>query len=267
MLTAVKSNLKYFIKSIKCSISAAFAYKTSFVVQTIFMFINNGFFLLFWAIIINVNGGNANGIVMNDILYLWSVPVIAYGVAHFFFGGIVSLSSKILTGGFDTYLLQPKHPLLSVMTSKCDFSACGDILYGLVIGFFASGGNILQFLGIILLGIMGATIYISTNVLIRLSVVLIGDNEVLANRYEELFLITFATYPEAIYSNSFKIILYTIIPSAYIAFMPIKIIQMFDWKSFIILMSIYIFSIFIMFFVFNKAIRKYESGNSIKMVD
>ena len=48
MLMEVKNNIRYFFNAVKIGIKSAMAYKVSFLVQVIFMVINNFFFLIFW---------------------------------------------------------------------------------------------------------------------------------------------------------------------------------------------------------------------------
>ena len=69
MLMEVKNNIKYFFNAIKVSIKSAMAYKVSFLIQTIFMFINNAFFLIFWSVVFK-NGGQDSGLVFNNVLYI-----------------------------------------------------------------------------------------------------------------------------------------------------------------------------------------------------
>ena len=55
MLTEVKNTIRFLIESIKCNLKSAVEYKKSFFVQTIFMLVNNGFFLIFWQVVFNIN--------------------------------------------------------------------------------------------------------------------------------------------------------------------------------------------------------------------
>lgn len=111
MLMVVKNNLRFFLQALKVSIMSAVEYKTSFIIQTIFMCINNGFFLIFWNVVFGINNGNMNGVSFNNILYLYSIPIISYGVAYFFFGGVTNINQFIITGQMDSFMLQPKSPL------------------------------------------------------------------------------------------------------------------------------------------------------------
>ena len=137
MLTGAKNLFKFLKMNIKCNISAALEYKKSFFIQAGFMFINNFFFLIFWFIVFSTNGDNIEGVTMNDILYLWSLPTIAYGIAYFIFGGVYNLGKYLIEGTLDTFLIQPKNVILNVATSSTSFSAFGDLMYGIVLGIIA----------------------------------------------------------------------------------------------------------------------------------
>jgi len=264
MLMEVKNNFKYLIRIICCNLKSAFEYRKSFIIQTIFMMVNNCFFLIFWSVVFNINGKNINGIEMKDILYLWSIPTISYGMAYFFFGGIKELSTKIITGGLDIYLTQPKSVFLSVITSRSDFSAFGDFAYGLLLSIIVSE-NIIHFLEIMFYSVIACIIMISTLTIIMSLSTWLGDVKEIAEKYEHNFLINFSTYPEAIYGNITKFILYTIVPAGYIVHLPIKLLGNFTIKGLLILILATSIYVCIAILIFKKVLVKYESGNSMRM--
>lgn len=103
MLMEVKNLIRFLIQSIKCNLKSVIEYKKSFFVQMILMVINNGFFLIFWQVVFNVNGGSLDGITMKDILYLWAIPPAAWGLANFLFGGFREINRYVINGTLDTY--------------------------------------------------------------------------------------------------------------------------------------------------------------------
>ena len=177
MLTEARNNIRYFFNAIKVSIKSAMAYKASFIIQTIFMFLNNASFLIFWTVVFSKTGENVD-ITFNNVLYIWGLSSFAYGVTYFFFGGIEKINEYIITGGLDSFLLQPKGVLLNVATSKSSFSACGDVLYGIVVGMIASGGDISKVLMLVALGTFGGVFFFASEVIVRSLSVWIGDTNV-----------------------------------------------------------------------------------------
>lgn len=263
MLTEAKNLFRFLKMNIKCNLLAAMEYKKSFLIQSIFMFINNAFFLVFWFIVFDVNDGSVNGIEMQDILYLWSLPTMAYGIAYFVFGGVYNLGKYLIEGTLDMFLVQPKNIILNVATSQSSFSAFGDLVYGMVVGIIAVQGDILKYILLIAISFIAAIFYVCTETIIRLLAVWIGNTDNIEHVYTNSLLINFSTYPEAIYGSFTKFLIYTIIPSAYIAFIPIKFVTTLNFSYFVILIAMAALYIGLTALICQKALKKYESGNGI----
>ena len=267
MLTEAKSYFRFIKMSMIKNMKAAIEYRKSFIIQTVFMFINNFFFLLFWNIVFDVSGDSIKGITMNDILYLWSIPTLSYGIAFFFFGGAQKLGDYILNGGVDILLLQPKNVIINALLSSSDFSAFGDLLYGFLIGLFAVQFNMSKFLLLIILSCVSAVFFICTNVILSVISVWVGDTSNIEHIYTYTMLISFCTYPENIYSGIIKFLMYTVIPAGYISFIPIKIVATLDFSLLLILLPIAIIYILLTILICQKALAKYESTNNILLRD
>ncbi|MCX8074190.1 MAG: ABC-2 family transporter protein [Clostridia bacterium] len=268
MLMVVKNilnNANFFKSAVICNLKSVFEYRLSFIIQSIFMFINNGVWLVFWIIIFKNNGDNINGVNFETILYLWSIPVISFGIAYFFFGGVSNINSYIMSGQMDSCMLQPKHPLLNVLTSKCNFSAFGDLMYGVVIGLIVVKFNILEFILLFTMGMFGAIFYLSLEIILRSICVWIGDTEIIARKYIDTLFITFSIYPENLFTGLLRILLYTVIPVGYMAYIPINIMTRFNLLSLLIVLISGIAYLYLAIFLFNKAMKNYESGNTISM--
>ena len=264
MLTVAKNYWNFFCNSLKCNLKSVAEYKKSFFIQSVCMIFNDLFFLVFWIVVFNSNNGNINGTTMNDIMFIWSIPTIAYGIANFFFGGTNKLGTYLLEGGLDSFLVQPKSVIISVMLSGMEFSAFGDLLYGAVVGFIAVEFNIAKFILLLILGIISSIFFICTQTIIRLLTVFIGNTDNIERVYTNSMMINFASYPEVIYGSAVKFLIYTIIPSAYVSFVPIKIITTFDFK-FVFLFIIALISYVGITFLISKNVFKYESGNNIAL--
>lgn len=264
MLTEVKNSLKFILISLKCNMKSALEYKKSFIIQTVFMIINNLFFLVYWIVVFSINDGDLNGLVMKDILLLWSIPTASWGLSNFLFRGLRDIDNLIISGNLDTYLLQPKNMILNIATSKTDFGACGDLLYGLVIGMIASDG-FGEYLQIIMYSIIGSIIFMSCFILIRSFSVWIGDMTNISRIYEQSLIITLCTYPYDIFGKSVKILMFTILPAAYITHMPIKLLSNFNLKIFSLILIVTLIYATISIRLFYYILKKYESGNNISM--
>lgn len=266
MLTVFKnmlSSLKYMLMCVFYNVKESVSNKKSFIIQTIAMFINNYVFIFFWQVLFNNKGGSINNINMNDILYLWSIPTMGYGIAHFCFGGLHRLCQDITNGNLDIYLTKPKNSLISVLTSDSVLSAMGDFLFGLVCGIVAVRAHPLKILFILLLAVISGFITVSALTCIRLLSFWIGDISNAAHKYTNSLFITLTIYPEGMFPGVIKFLMYTVIPAAYVAHVPVKLMNTFSVALFIALIAVLVLSWMLMMFMYNKGLKKYESGNGV----
>lgn len=266
MLLNLKNTIKFIILSIKYNLKSALEYKKSFLIQVIFMIINNLFFLVYWIVVFSLNNGNLNGIVFRDVLFLWALPNGAWGMANFLFGGLREIDKLIITGGLDTYLLQPKNLIISIAISKCRFSSFGDLIFGVVMGIIVAE-SFFEFLGIIFFMILGAIVMMGCFIIVRSLAIWLGDMENISSVYENSLLITLSTYPFTIFGNFMKLIMFTIVPTAYISHLPIEIMKDFDFKLLALVIGVSIFIFGFAVFFFYSVLKRYESGNNIAMKD
>ena len=259
----LRSTLKYLWLCMCYNVKQSVSNKKSFIIQTAAMFINNFVFIFFWQVLFTNKGGSINGLQIQDILYLWSIPTIGYGIAFFCFGGMDTLCTDIADGNLDIYLTKPKHSLISLLTSKAILSAMGDLLFGVVSGFIAVRGNIIKFVIILILGIVSGVLHVGVITSVRLLAFWLGDISNACHKYVNNLFITLSIYPEKMFPNIIKFLMYTVIPAAYVAHVPIKFMHSFEIKWVLILLVATIFFVSLMFILYNKGLKKYESGNNV----
>lgn len=266
MLTVFKrviQNLKYLWMCVQYNVKESISNKKSFVIQTIAMFINNFVFILFWQILFNNKGGSINGINIQDILYLWSIPTMGYGIAFFCFGGLQTLCKDIVEGNLDIYLAKPKNSLISVLTSRSILSAMGDFIFGVVCGAIAVNFNPLKILVVFILGLISGILTVSILTCVRLLGFWLGDISGAAHKYTHSLFITLTIYPEKMFPGIIKLAMYTVIPAAYVAHIPVKLMKNFSFMGIGILLLATVFFTSLMFLLYNKGLKKYESGNGV----
>ena len=141
MLTEVKNQFKVTKLSIKYALIREMLNKTTFISSIVFMILNNASFIIQWVVLFSLKE-NVGGYTLKQVLLLWGLAASTFGFSHFFFKRAYSLSDIINTGKLDSYLVQPKNVLISVITSSIEPSSIGDMLYGFIMlfiyGFTAS---------------------------------------------------------------------------------------------------------------------------------
>ena len=132
MSTAVKNQLRVCLLAVKYNIMREMLNKVTFLTNIGFMVLNNAAFILQWMILFHIKE-DIGGYTMREVMLLWGLAASTFGLSRILFARAFSLPDLIVSGKLDSYLVQPKNVLLSVITSATNTSAIGDLLYGLIL--------------------------------------------------------------------------------------------------------------------------------------
>ena len=241
------------------NLSAGMAYRGSFIMQVFGMALNNSMFIVFWRVLYN-HTGNLGGWGFTEVMFLWALVSIVYGLGQVLAGNIPRLSRIIYTGDLDVYLTQPKPVVLNIAGSRMDVSGWGDILYGLILFFFtqtAAVGPILLFLT---LSFMGALAMASARIVFHSLSFWLGNAEGLAIAMDEM-LINFTLYPPSLFPAPVRAVLTFLVPSALVAWYPAEIFQAFSFRGLIGLAAADIVLACLALGLFRLGLKRYSSGN------
>lgn len=258
MLTAAKNQLKVSLLSIKYAIVREMLNKTTFITNIIFMLLNNASFIIQWVILYSLKD-NVGGYTFKQVLLLWGIAAGTYGVAHFFFEKAFNLADIINNGKLDSFLVQPKNILLSVIISDVKTSALGDILYSYIM-LFIYGVSIQNFLLFTLFILLGGFILVSISIILSSLSFWFQKTDIIADTGNSL-MTNFATYPDGIFKGLTKILLLTIIPVGVANYLPVHIISNFSLGLTAVVLGVSLLFILIAFLIFYKGLRKYSSSN------
>jgi ABC-2 type transport system permease protein len=261
MLMEVKKSLKLMLYYFKFNISSVMEYRVSFLMQAFGMALNNSAFIFFWWILFN-NVPRIGGYGFKEEMMLWAISSTSYGITFVVFGNVNQITRMIMNGELDTYLLQPKDPLVNLVCSKTIMSALGDALYGVIVFFIINGFNLQRFVLFLLFCITGALIISSILTTIHALSFYSGNTEGFAQMVIE-FIVSFSIYPEGIFNNALKYILYTVLPVAFIVYVPARVLTDFSLVHFVYILGAALLWIIIAYTVFYRGLKRYESGNLI----
>lgn len=261
MLMEVKKSLKLISYYFRFNIASVMEYRVSFLVQCFGMLLNNSAFIFFWWILFS-NVNSIGGYGFNDEMMLWAIISSSTGICFVLFGNVSQITRMILNGELDTYLLQPKDPLVNILCSKTVVSAWGDTLYGVILFFLIKGFDISGFLLFLLFCLTGALILAAVLVTFHALSFYSGNTEALAQLVTE-FLISFSIYPEGIFTNGIKYVLYTIIPVVFMVYIPAKVLSEFSIVMLLEVLGAAVLWVVIAYIMFYRGLKRYESGNLI----
>ena len=258
MLTAVKNQTKVLLLSVKYNIMREMTNHVTFLMNVLFMVLNNGTFIIQWLLLFQLKS-DIGGYAFGDVIILWGLAAGTFGISHIFFDRAYELSELITNGKLDSFLVQPKNVLISVISSGTSSSAIGDLLYGyLVICIFRF--SIVNLLLFTVLSVLGAIVLTAFSVIAGSISFWIVRGDILASNLNNAIL-HFSTYPDGIFKGIVRLILYTVIPVGFVNYLPLKVILHFDFITFLIVLGASVFIVFLAFVIFYRGLRRYSSSN------
>jgi len=261
MFMEVKKHIKLIFRYFTFNLSALAEYRTSFLVQVFGMALNNASFAFFWWVLFDKIGTGIGGYGFRDVMFLWAVASTGFGIAHVFFANMNSISSMIITGELDTYLLQPKNPLINSISARMSATSWGDVLYGIVLmALIKASGQMWLMFGI---SIFTAALLITSIAVVGHSLTFYFGNMEAVGRTLWEFTITFSIYPETIFKGPVKFMIMTVLPIGFITHIPLRLVHDFSWGTFFLLFGVTAMYGLFAFVLYMNGLKKYESGNLI----
>ncbi|HAP43412.1 MAG: hypothetical protein A2004_07555 [Spirochaetes bacterium GWC1_61_12] len=251
--------LRFMGMAFAVNVKAVLEYRLNFLLQFFGMMLNNAAFAAFWAVLI-ARTGAVGGYGFNDVMFVWGFVSSAFGLAHIVFGNIRGLSRIVLEGSLDVYLLQPKDVWLNLLASRTIVSAWGDLAYGFIILALLPGHGPLHWLLFVALMVPAALIFVAVFAGAESLCFFMGNSSGISSAVSE-FLLTFSLYPEGVHGAWFRWVLYTILPSGFVAFVPLRIFKALDWPLVPLLWGIAIGYLALSYCLFRVGLKRYESGN------
>ena len=255
----VGKNIGLMFRQFKLNLQKEYQYKSSFYTQIIMMMLNNAFFILQWLIIFGITD-SIGGYGFSEIMLLWGLTASTFGLAHMFFGGVFEIGTMVYNGKLDVFLTQPKNVLINLASSRSSISAIGDLLYGFV-ALAIAGATWWWYLALIPVAFVGALIYVGVIVCYQSLSFYVKNGSALADIMDSA-MFHFSTYPPVIFNTAIKILLFTIIPCGFIFFVPLDSIFLgFNIWWILGMLAFAIFVVTMAFVLFNKGLKRYNSGN------
>lgn len=257
----VKETLKLIWIYFKANLQSAMEYRTSFLTQAGFMFINDIIWVIFWLIFFNKFPVLNNwGFV--DLMALYAIINTAWGMVGILFGNFRYVAEIIKEGQLDFYLALPKEELTHVLVSKSKFDSWGDFVFGIIAAIiFVPLAHIPLLIVLILLA---AIMIIAFAVILGSLSFYIGSSVELANQ-GMMGVLSLASYPFTVFKGYTKFILLTLIPAGFITGIPVELIKQFNWVWFGYMVLATVILSAIALILFKKGVKRYESGNLINV--
>lgn len=241
------------------NLKATLALRGAFVMQVIFMALNNlTFFLFWWALMQRVPV--IRGWHLGDVQLLFGLVAVAFGVTVTVAGGVWHLGRFIQDGDLDTLLTQPRPVLLYALGMRSLPSGVGDIVAGTFL--IATSGYLTPLSAPLVIAavVASAIVFLATGILFSSLAFWLGRVETIARQLWEL-LITFSLYPEPLFGGVLRLLLYTILPAGFVGYLPAALVRAPSLPQVCLLAAGAAAYFALAVLVFDRGLRRYTSGS------
>ncbi|HUO66589.1 MAG TPA: ABC-2 family transporter protein [Gammaproteobacteria bacterium] len=225
-----------------------------------FMALNNFVWFVVWGLFFGL-AGDVRGWTLRDVTEIYGILAVAYGIDATFFGGARNVALFVHNGALDVYLGRPRSPLLGVLFSRCDPTGFGDIASGVVLIAWAAG-SAAELLLALVFATIGSCVLVAVYVTINCLAFWSSARPRLCDQLFEAFL-QFAMVPQIGLPVFVKALLYTALPAAFVAFVPVEILRNFSLGETVALVAAAAVFPAVAAGVFGLGLRRYASGSRV----
>ncbi|MGE5643874.1 MAG: ABC transporter permease [Byssovorax cruenta] len=255
--------LKFLLALWQTNLQSIMEYRVAFLTQVIGMMLNNFIYFAIWIIFFD-RFKEVRGWGIHDMYVTYGILASAVGLAELLFGNAFTLSEIISQGRLDYYLSLPRPVLLHTIASRTIAPGIGDFTYGFLSYALSGQFSWIGLLRFILAMLPAALVFTGFLVMVQSLAFWMGR---ISNFSNFIFnaVITFGIYPITLFDNYAKLILFTVIPAAFIGAVPAAFILSFTWGNLAALFAGAIVFLLLAVTVFRVGLRRYESGSAIQV--
>jgi ABC-2 type transport system permease protein len=243
------------------NLMSAMAYRGPFIIQVLGMLLNDAMLLFFWWVLFS-RLPSLEGWTLSRVMTLYGIVAFGFGAATLVCGNAFSVARIIVRGDLDYYLALPADPLLHLLVSRMSLPAWGDMLFGLLVFLVAGPEQWKQLPLFILLSLLAGVVFVAFSVLVGSLAFWVGNADNLAAQAINA-IVTFGLYPAEIFPGVVRLLLYTLIPAAFVGSLPAQLLDSFEWSKLVLMLAFVVAITLAARLVFRLGLRRYESGNLV----
>lgn len=242
----------------RAAVLEAAANPAALVSQMAVMIVNDGVWIVFWYLFFQ-RVGELGGWDLDGIILLQAVLTAAGGIALGLVANARRIGTLALEGGLDPVLTLPVPALGHVLLRRIEPNNLGDLAFGITL--FAVAGHPTPGRTAVFVVVVLASATLLTSFL-----VLTGSLAFFAGRGEsgELgfhAMLLLGAYPVDVFAGAAKLVLYTVVPAAFVSTVPARIVDSFDADQLAALLAAATLTVGAAVLTFSAGLRRYTSGS------
>ena len=254
-----RNSIRFAAALLATNLKASLMLRGAFAMQVIFMALNNFTFFVFWWVLMR-RVPEIRGWHLSDIELLFGIVAVAVGLTITVAGGVRYLGQFIEEGELDTLLVQPPPVLLYAVGMRSQSSGFGDMVSGLIL--IALSGHVtwIDTPRVVVAIVAAALVFAASGILFFSAAFWLGKSDTVARQMWEL-VITFSLYPEPLFGGVLRLVLFTVIPAAWVGYMPAHVARQASASQLLPLVSAAAAYMVLAAGTFECGLRRYASGS------
>lgn len=239
------------------ALAEAWANRGAFWTQVTVMIVNDVAWIAFWVLFFH-RVGDVRGWGTGSILLLLSVVTTSAGIVLGVFANARSIGRLSTAGELDAALVLPVPTLPYLLVRSVNATNLGDVLFGVVL-FAVTGRPTPDRVAIFLIGVVSASVLLTGFLVATGSVSFFaGRNDVGELSFHGILLLS--SYPVDVFGPVAKVVLYTVLPAAFVGSMPARLMTSFDPVAAAVMVGVAAAFGVLGWAAFTAGLRRYTSG-------
>ena len=240
------------------AVAEALAKPGALASQMAVMAANDLVWVLFWVLFFD-RVGTIGGWDRDRILLLQAVLTAAGGVSLGVFANARRVGMMAVDGELDAVLSLPVPPLSHLLVRRIEPVNMGDLAFGVVLFAVVGDPTPVRTLIFVLVVLASATLLTAFLVLTGALAFFLGRSESGELGFHAMLLL--GAYPVDVFAGTVKVLLFTLVPAAFVSAVPARLIDDFDWVRAIELVTIAAVFATAAATTFTLGLRRYTSGS------
>ena len=235
----------------------SWANRSGFWTQVVTMVVNDLAWVLFWVLFFR-RVGTIRGWNTEQVLLLLAVVTTSAGFVLGVLANARAVGRMAAAGELDATLSLPVHPLGHLLVRRINTTNLGDIAFGIAL-FAVAGQPTLERTAIFFVCVVASAALVTGFLLATGSLsMFLGRDD--AGELSFHAMLMFSTYPVEIFGGAARFFLMTLLPAAFVASVPARLIDDFDPVWLLALVGCAVAFVVLGVAVFSAGLRRYTSG-------
>jgi ABC-2 type transport system permease protein len=235
----------------------AVANRAGFVTQATTMIVNDLAWVVFWVLFFR-RVGELRGWDTRSVLLLQAALTTSGGIVLGFFADARSIGRMVANGEIDAALALPVPTLLHVLLRRVNTINLGDVGFGLTL--FVVACHPTPERALVFALAVAASVVVLTGFLVAVGSVAFFAGRDDAGELGFHAMLLFGAYPVDIFGGSARLLLHTVIPAAFVAAVPARLVDHFDGRTALALVTAAAVFAALAVTLFQAGLRRYTSG-------